>query len=90
MDRSLLLSVFIVVVSGICLNKSALSTAENTNVVQENQEDWVNLSKRGGKDVVFLGLAGLLQGISQERSPREIPEIPFCNSGCYPDVYKKQ
>ena len=24
--------------------------------------DWVNLSKRGGKDGVFRGLAGLLQG----------------------------
>ena len=27
--------------------------------------DWVNLSKRGGKDGVFLRLAGLLRGISQ-------------------------
>ena len=26
---------------------------------------WVNPSKRGGMDVVFRGLAGLLQGISQ-------------------------
>ena len=37
-------------------------------------EDWVNLSKRGGKDGVFRGLAGLLRGISQGRSPREIPK----------------
>ena len=34
--------------------------------------DWVNLSKRGGKDGVSRGLAGLLRGISQGRSPREI------------------
>ena len=33
---------------------------------------WVNLSKRGGKDRVFRGLAGLLRGISRGRSPREI------------------
>ena len=34
---------------------------------------WVNLSKRGGKDGVFQGLAGLLRGISRGRSLREIP-----------------
>ena len=34
---------------------------------------WVNLSKRGGKDGIFWGLAGLLWGISRRRSPREIP-----------------
>ena len=34
---------------------------------------WVNLSKRGGKNGVFQGLAGLLRGISRERSLREIP-----------------
>ena len=28
------------------------------------ETDWVNLSKREGKDGVFQGLAGLLQGIS--------------------------
>ena len=28
---------------------------------------WVNPSKRGGMDVVFRGLAGLLQGIPEER-----------------------
>ena len=27
--------------------------------------DWVNLSKRGGMDGVFQGLAGLLRGISR-------------------------
>ena len=32
---------------------------------------WVNLSKGGGKDWVFQGLAGLLRWISQGRSPRE-------------------
>ena len=35
--------------------------------------EWVNLSKREEKDGVFQGLAGLLQGISQGRSPSEIP-----------------
>ena len=34
--------------------------------------DWVNLSKRVGKDGVFQGLAGLLRWISRGRSPREI------------------
>ena len=34
---------------------------------------WVNLGKRGGKDRVFQGLAGLLQEISRGQSPREIP-----------------
>ena len=29
--------------------------------------DWTNLSKRGGMDRVFQGLAGLLQGISREK-----------------------
>ena len=33
----------------------------------------VNLSKRGGKDTVFQGLVGLIQGISQRSSTREIP-----------------
>ena len=33
---------------------------------------WVNLSKRGGKDCVFRGLAGLLHVISRRRSPWEI------------------
>ena len=37
---------------------------------------WVNLSKRGEKDGVFGGLAGLLQGISGGRSLREIPVLP--------------
>ena len=37
-------------------------------------QSWVNLSKRGGKDEVFQGLAGLLRGISRRRSPREIPK----------------
>ena len=36
-------------------------------------EQWVNLSKRGGMDGVFRGLAGLLRGISRGQSPREIP-----------------
>ena len=35
--------------------------------------EWVNLSKREGKDEIFQGLAGLLQGISQRRILREIP-----------------
>ena len=30
--------------------------------------EWVNLSKRGGKDEVFQGLAGLLWGISRGRA----------------------
>ena len=34
---------------------------------------WVNPSKIGGMDEVFRGLAGLLRGISQGQSPREIP-----------------
>ena len=34
--------------------------------------DWVNLSKRGEKNRVFQGLAGLLRGISRGQSPREI------------------
>ena len=33
----------------------------------------VNLSKRVGKDRVFLGLAGLLLGISLGLRPQEIP-----------------
>ena len=33
--------------------------------------DLANLSKRGGKDGVVRGLAGLLRGISRGRSPRE-------------------
>ena len=33
---------------------------------------WVNLSKRGGKDGVFRGMAGLLQGISQGQNSSEI------------------
>ena len=45
----------------------------------------VNLSKRGGKDGVFRGLAGLLRGISRGRSPREIPRFrigpPKCTDG---------
>ena len=36
------------------------------------QTYWVNLSKTGGKDGVFRGLAGLLRGIPRGRSPREI------------------
>ena len=36
---------------------------------------WVNISKRGGKDVIFRRLAGLIRGISQEQSPREILRI---------------
>ena len=35
--------------------------------------EWVNLSKRRGKDGVFRGQAGLLRGISRGRSPREVP-----------------
>ena len=35
--------------------------------------DWVNLSKRGRNDRVFLRLAGQPQGISQGQSLREIP-----------------
>ena len=34
--------------------------------------DWVDSSKRGGMDAVLRGLAGLLRGISRERSQREI------------------
>ena len=30
----------------------------------KSDKEWVNLSKRGGKDGVFQGLAGMLQGIS--------------------------
>ena len=37
--------------------------------------DWVKPGKRGGIDGVFLGLAGLLRGTSQGRSPREIPAV---------------
>ena len=36
--------------------------------------DWVNPSKRVGMDGVFLGLAGLLLGISLGLRPREIPQ----------------
>ena len=42
----------------------------------EESPDWVNLSKRGGNDGVFLGLvglAGLLRRISRGQSLREIP-----------------
>ena len=50
--------------------------------------DLVNLSKRGGKDGVFRGLAGLLRGISQGllrgisrgRRPREIPRSSRASS----------
>ena len=35
--------------------------------------DWVNLSKGGGNDRVFPGLAGLLQGIFRGQSPRGNP-----------------
>ena len=35
--------------------------------------EWVNQSKRGGKDRVFRGLAGLLRRISRGRNPRKIP-----------------
>ena len=35
--------------------------------------DWVNPSKRGGMDGVFGGLTGLLRGISQGQTLREIP-----------------
>ena len=48
-------------------------------IMQEKQQktvfeiEWVNLSKRGGKDGVFRGLAGLHWGISRGQSPREIP-----------------
>ena len=35
--------------------------------------DWVNPSKRVGMDGVFLGLAGLLLGISLGLRPQEIP-----------------
>ena len=45
----------------------------NTLLDIRSHEYWVNLSKRGGKDRVFRGLAGLLRGISRGRSPREIP-----------------
>ena len=38
------------------------------------QKQNVNLSKRVGKDRVFLGLAGLLLGISLGLRPREIPQ----------------
>ena len=37
------------------------------------EQYWVNLSKRGGKDGVLRGLAGLLQGISRGRILSEIP-----------------
>ena len=37
-----------------------------------NSSDWLNLSKRGGKEVVFRGLAGLLRGISQGYSARDV------------------
>ena len=40
---------------------------------RKEELEWVNLSKRGGKDGVFRGLVGLLRGISQGQSPREIP-----------------
>ena len=40
--------------------------------------NWVNLSKRGGKDGVFQGLAGLLRGISRGAAlpARESPILP--------------
>ena len=44
-----------------------------SNTVKGNYKDWVVLSKRGGKDRVFRGLTGLLQGISWGQSPEEIP-----------------
>ena len=42
----------------------------NTETYQKQN---VNLSKRVGKDMVFLGLAGLILGISLGLSPWEIP-----------------
>ena len=45
---------------GVRGNKDKLSP-----VNKESGQEWVNLSKRGGKDGVFQGLAGLLQGISR-------------------------
>ena len=41
-------------------------------------EDWVNLSKRGGKDGVFRGLAGLLTEQCSEGFPEGNPEEPPC------------
>ena len=36
----------------------------NFNIIMFSNCEWVNLSKREGKDRVFRGLAGLLRGIS--------------------------
>ena len=53
----------------LCIFVDPIQLRKNYLVFRE----WVNLSKRGGKDGVFQGLAGLLRGISRGRSPREIP-----------------
>ena len=46
---------------------------DKLETIQYSPMYWVNLSKRGGNDGVFLGLAGLHRGISRGQSPREIP-----------------
>ena len=48
------------------------SFISNMTINLLHNDDWVNLSKIGGKGAVFRGLAGLLQGISQGQSTREI------------------
>ena len=55
------------------LPKFVWSVAQHCLALLRSVRKWVNPSKRGGTDGLFRGLAGLLKGISQGRTTREIP-----------------